>query len=166
VEALHKFVGRLATVLALLGGAVLLLLVGLTCVSIVGRSLGFIGLGPIPGDYELVEAGIAFSVFSFLPWCQHRGGHARVDLFQRFLGVTTNWVIDIVSQLLMLAASFLIAWRLYAGMLDKFDYGETTFILELPLGWGYVTALPGALAFVLVCVSGSLRVLRRSPTPE
>ena len=45
--------------MAILGGLVLSALILLICVSIVGRT---IGIGPINGDYELVEAGIAFSI--------------------------------------------------------------------------------------------------------
>jgi TRAP-type C4-dicarboxylate transport system permease small subunit len=131
----------------------------LTCVSIVGRSLVFAGLGPIPGYFELVELGIAFAVFSFFPWCQYSEGHARVDLFKRFFSRTVGWASDILSNLLMLAVSLLIGWCLYLGMLDKFEYTETTFILQLPLGWGYAVGLVGALAFVLVTASCLLRTL-------
>lgn len=159
MEALHKLIGRLAALCALAGGAVLLLLVALTCVSIVGRSLAFLGAGPIPGDFELVEVGIAFAVFSFLPWCQHRDGHARVELFQRFFGETTNRVLDVAAKTLMLAVAALIAWRLCHGMVDKFTYRETTFILRLPLGWGYAAALPGAFVLVLVSASGLIQAL-------
>jgi TRAP-type C4-dicarboxylate transport system permease small subunit len=159
MEALHKVIGRLSMWLALAGGAVLSLLVVMTCASIAGRSLSVIGLAPIPGDYELVETGIAFSVFSFFPWCQHQGGHARVDLFRRLLGKTGNWAMDVVSNLLALVISFLIAWRLFEGMLDKFDYGETTFILQLPLAWGYAACLPGAFVFVLASLSCLLRTV-------
>jgi TRAP-type C4-dicarboxylate transport system permease small subunit len=155
--ALHQFVGRLATWLALLGSAALVLIVVMTCMSIVGRALDFVGLGPIPGDYELVEAGIAFVVFSYLPWCQLRDGHARVDLLQRFFSPVLNWALEVLAHVFMLTVSALLAWRLYEGMLDKFRDSETTFILELPLGWGYAGALPGALVFVLVSASCLLR---------
>ena len=55
----------------------------MTVVSIVGRaSLTWAWvLGPVPGDFELVEVGTGFAVFAFLPWCQLKRGHATVDLF-------------------------------------------------------------------------------------
>ena len=88
--------------LALLGGVVLLGLIGLTCVSIMGRQLAGIlngttmqqvapdwalallalGIGPVLGDYEVVELGMAIAIFCFLPYCHLTFGHARVDLFQ------------------------------------------------------------------------------------
>jgi TRAP-type C4-dicarboxylate transport system permease small subunit len=159
MEAFHKLVGRLAALLALAGGGVLVLLVALTCVSIAGRSLLFAGLGPIPGDVELIELGIAFAVFSFFPWCQYTQGHARVELFKRFFNRTTSWVSDVIADLLMLVVSVVIGWCLYQGMLDKFEYTETTFILRLSLGWGYAFCLVGAFAFVLVTASCLVRTL-------
>lgn len=159
MEALRKLSGRLAALPALAGGAVLLLLVGLTCVSIVGRSLTFVGLGPVPGDFEMVEMGMAFSVFSFLAWCQYRDGHARVDLFKRFFGETGNWVLDVIAKALMLGAASLIAWRLYHGLVDKIAYHETTFILRLPLSWGYAASMLGASAFVFVTAADLLDTL-------
>ncbi len=159
MDAFHKLVGRLAALLALVGGGVLVLLIVLTCVSIVGRSLVFAGLGPIPGDVELVELGIAFAVFSFFPWCQYTQGHARVELFNRFFNRTTRWISDVLSDLLMLVISIVLGWCLYQGMLDKFHYTETTFILRLSLGWGYAVCLVGASTFVLVTASCLLRTL-------
>jgi len=60
--------------MAILGGLVLSALILVICVSIVGRT---IGIGPINGDYELVEAGIAFSIFAFLPLTQITAGGNR-----------------------------------------------------------------------------------------
>lgn len=137
----------------------MVLLVVLTCVSILGRSLIFAGLGPIPGDFELVELGVAFAVFAFLPWCQYKGGHARVDLLRRFLGGRITWLTDVLGDLLMAAVAVVIAWRLFDGTVDKFEHAETTFILQLPLGWGYAVCLPGAFAFAFVSVFCLIRTL-------
>ena len=94
-------VRNLARLMAILGGIVLTLLVVLTCVSVLGRGLNTLGhcgllegarrrsrawligtgVGPVAGDFELVEAGIAFAIFAFLPGRQLHGGHATVDVF-------------------------------------------------------------------------------------
>ncbi len=54
----------------MIGGVVLVLLTIMTCISIVGRAGLTIGLRPVKGDFELIEAGVAFAIFAFLPWCQ------------------------------------------------------------------------------------------------
>jgi TRAP-type C4-dicarboxylate transport system permease small subunit len=140
----------LARALAILGGVVLVAITVLTVVSIVGRALIPIGLRPIPGDFELVEVGTGFAIFCFLPWCQLMRGHATVDVFTSFLPDSANRVIDLVSELLMTTIVVLIAWRLWYGMWDKVRYGETTFILQFPVWWGYAAAMFGAAIGVIV----------------
>ena len=163
MDTLEKWIEQLARMMAIAGGLVLLALIVLTCLSITGRSLIWArhliweGLGPIPGDFEMVEMGVGFAVFSFLPWCHLKGGNARVDLFKDFLGKGVNRLIEIVTNLLMLGVSGLIAWRLWYGMLDKHGYTETTFILQFPIWIGYAAAMVGACVFVLVSVYCVLR---------
>lgn len=140
----------LARGLAIAGGLALLAVTFLTVASITGRTLTRQGLGPVPGDFELVEALTAFAVFSFLPWCQLRRGHATVDVFTRALPARVNLAIDLVAEFLMTLAVALIAWRLWHGMWDKLAYGETTFILQFPLWWGFAASMAAAAAGVAV----------------
>ncbi len=142
----------LARALALAGGLVLVVITILTCVSIAGRAMIPLGLGPVPGDFELVEAAAGFAVFSFLPWCQISRGHAAVDLFTSFLPDGANRFIDVVAELAMTIVLFVIAWRLAIGTEDKLRYGETTFILQFPVWWAYAASLVGALAGCVVSV--------------
>lgn len=145
-------VERLARALAVLGGLALVAVTGLTVASITGRALTRQGLGPIPGDFELVEALTAFAVFAFLPWCQLQRGHASVDVFTRALPRRVNRAIDLVAEIVMTLVVLLIAWRLWHGMADKQRYHETSFILQFPLWWGFAAAFIAAGAGVVVSV--------------
>ena len=154
---------------ALLGGVVLVALMLLVIVSITGRALIPLGLRPVPGDFELVAAGTAFAVFCFLPWCQLERGHVSVDILAPLLGRRRDAALSIFHNLLMTAASAFIAWRLWAGMLDKMQYKETTYILGLPVWWGYALCVPLAAAFVLVSAFTVIRsaeeaLMRRAGT--
>ncbi|MFK5980669.1 MAG: TRAP transporter small permease [Rhizobiaceae bacterium] len=142
-------VNWLARALALIGGCVLLIITLITCVSIIGRALIFIGLGPVPGDFELVEAGVGFAVFAFLPWCQINRGHASVDIFTNFLSSSINRMIHLVAEIVMAIAIIIIALRLWSGMLTKIRYTDTTFILQFPIWWAYAASL---FAAVIACV--------------
>ena len=156
---LSRSVERLARWTALAGGLVLIAVVVMSCLSITGRALGSFGfdMGPIQGDFELVEIGIGFAIFAFLPWCQLTRGHATVDLFEERLGARLNRVIDFIADLAMCIAALLIAWRLWLGMLDKKSYTETTFILQSPVWISYAAALVGAVVFVIVAIFCVLR---------
>lgn len=159
---IDRLVWRVARVMAILGGLVLVVLTLTTVASVVGRNLNFIGLGPIPGDFELVEAGAAFAVFTFLPWCQLNRGHVTVDLFLARLGRRRNAAVDVIGNLLMTVAATTIAWRLALGLIDKQRYGETSFILQFPLWWSYAASLTGAIVFAAVSAWTVWRSLREA----
>lgn len=146
------WIGWLARLLAILGGLVLVAIVILTVLSVSGRALLDLGLGPIPGDFELVEAGSAFAVFSFLAWAHFRRGHVTVDLFVQRLGPRGLAALSFVANILMTIAAVIVAWRLGLGLQDKKLYGETTFILQIPVWWSYALSLVGAWTFALVAL--------------
>ncbi|MEQ8584869.1 MAG: TRAP transporter small permease [Thalassobaculaceae bacterium] len=141
----------LSRVLALIGGLLLIAVTALVVASVSGRALIWAGLGPVPGDFELVEAATALAVFCFLPWCQLERGHVSVDVFADMLGPRLDAALQVVFNGLMTVAAAFILWRLWAGMQDKMLYNETTFILQFPVWWGYATCVPVAAVFVLVC---------------
>lgn len=149
---LERIIRTLAGGMALAGGVVLIAIVVMTCVSITGRSMTSFGLAPVEGDFELVEIGMGFAVFAFLPWCHYKRGHATVELFAARLGDRLNKWIDVVSDLLFFAMATLIAWRLWLGMLDKKSYFETTFILQIELWQAYAACMLGAAVFAIVSI--------------
>ena len=104
-----------------------------------------VGIGAINGDFELVEAGIAFAIFAFLPLCQLSGSHATVDVFTSKFSRRTNQALQMISECLFALVLGLIAWRLFAGMEAKQRYGETTFLLQFPIWWAYAASFSGAV---------------------
>lgn len=161
---MDRIAHRLAIFSALLGGVMLCALIVLTCLSVTGRAFVFAGLGPLPGDFELVEAGIAFAIFAFLPICQVQAGHATVDLFTNALGRGVNrWLVafwECLFALVLLA----IAWRLGAGMLTKFGNGETSMFLQFSTWWAYAACLLPATLAALVAVWSAYDRLRAAAT--
>lgn len=149
-QTLAGWLTGLSRLLALIGGLLLILITTLVVVSVSGRALVWAGLAPVPGDFELVEAGTALAVFCFLPWCQMQRGHVSVDVFVEMLGPRVDAVLSIFFNALMTVIAGFILWRLWAGMNDKMLYNETTFILQFPVWWGYAVCIPVAAVFVLV----------------
>ena len=160
---LNAVADAIARWLALAGGAVLLIIVVLTCVSIAGRALVpfDIGLGPIRGIYDMTEIGMAAAIFAFLPLTQIREAHARVDLFQAAMPRKLDLALDLIFNIAMFAVAVVGTYRLYLGMLDKYSYGETTLIAQIPVWQGFAASLVGGVGFVLVAAFCILRSLRR-----
>jgi len=160
---LHRGIDLLARALALGGGAVLLAVILLTCVSIMGRALMPLGLGagPIRGIYDYTEIGMAAAIFAFLPIAQLREAHARVDLFQTAMPRLMSQSLDLLFNCAMFAVAYVGTWRLYLGMHDKLRFGETTLIAQIPVWQGYAVGLAGACGFVAVAGFCVLRSIRR-----
>ncbi|GAA6202609.1 TRAP transporter small permease [Aquicoccus sp. SU-CL01552] len=167
---MHALFTGLARFMAILGGIVLSALILLTCVSILGRSLNGIlhsdfvmglapglahwlidiGIGPVNGDFELVEAGVAFAIFAFIPLCQITAGHASVDIVANALSRGVNRFLRMVTEVVFALVLILIAWKLADGMLSKKGYGETSFLLQFPVWWAYAASLFGAVVSAIV----------------
>ncbi len=146
---MSKTIYGLSRAMSWLGALVLALLALISVFSIVGRSLSGYGLGPVPGDFELVEAGTALAVFCFLPWAHLRRGHATVDLFWRRYPSAMQRVLNVLADGLMLAVWLLLVWRMGVATLDYRGNGEVSFILQMPVWWGYAASLvPAALGCV------------------
>ena len=158
---LDKASGLLARAIALTGGAVLLVLVVMTCLSITGRSLTFVGLNQVHGDFEWMEFGVGFAIFCFLPLAQYSNSHARVDLLAGKFPPRFNQFVDFIADMFVFAVASVIAWRLTLGMLDKKSYGETSFILQFPIWITYALGLVGMIAFVLISMFCILRSWRK-----
>ncbi len=110
------------------------------------------GVGPIKGDFELVEAGIAFAIFMFLPLTQMTAGHAVVDVFTNWLPTKGQQFLKTVSEVLFALVLVVIAYQLYEGTLSKHRSGTTTFLLQFPLWWAYALSLVGAVSAAIVGV--------------
>lgn len=151
---------------ALLGGLVLVALMLMVVVSVAGRALIGVGLGPVPGDFELVEVGVGIAVFFFLPWCYLKGGHATVDLLHMHMPRWFQKTVDTTSDLLMLAVWLVMTWMLWEGMVEKKEYMETTFILQMPVWWAYAFCLVGAVIGCCTYAAKTLAQLGWVSEPE
>lgn len=147
---MSQWIYGISRALAWLGSLLLLALSVMIVISITGRSLSGMGLGPIQGDFELVEMGTALAVFCFLPWAHLTRSHAVVDLFWNAYPPTLQKLLTIFSDLLMLLLWAVLIWRMGVGMMSYRANAEVTFILQWPVWWGYAACmLPGIFSCVV-----------------
>lgn len=169
---MHRALLILSRIMAVLGGVMLTALILLTFYSVLARALVRMfhtmigadvapgvarwmldaGVGPILGTYELLEAGIAFVIFAFLPICQLTGGHATVDIFTAQMSEGTNRILRGVTEVVFAGALVLIAVQLYGGMESKMNSGQVTLELAFPVWYSYALSLVGAALAALVAV--------------
>jgi TRAP-type C4-dicarboxylate transport system permease small subunit len=137
----------LARGFAFAGGTVLVAMIGMSVVSIAGRTL----LGrPVPGDFELVQVGSATAIAAFLPYCQLRRGNIIVDFFTVRAPRRVQDALDVVGAALLTAVMALLAWRAAAGMLAVKAAGEVTMIVGFPVWIGYAVIVPSLVLATLV----------------
>jgi TRAP-type C4-dicarboxylate transport system permease small subunit len=110
------------------------------------------GVGPMLGTFELLEAGIAFVIFAFLPICQITGGHATVDIFTAQMSERKNRVLRVVTEVVFAGVLVLIAVQLYVGLMSKFSSGQETLELGLQVWYSYALAMTGAALAAVVAV--------------
>lgn len=178
-KTIHRVFHATAWLMAVIGGITLMSLILMMCLSILGRSASTmlhsawmqgnlpdianwfirIGVGPIYGDYELIVAGLAFSIFCFLGWCQITAGHATVDIFTTGLSDRSRRWLQMVIEIVFAGALVLIAVQLYDGMNTIMRRRSTTFLLQYPLWWNYAAALvPAVLSAVIGVYMALVRI--------
>jgi TRAP-type C4-dicarboxylate transport system permease small subunit len=137
---------------ALLGGMLLVLIaLGNTWSVISLAALGF----PVPGDFELVEMGVAVAVFSFLPYCQLKGANVTADIFT---AKASPWWVALFSLLAAIVAAFfsiLLLWRMSDGLVSYLRYEEVTTILNIPL-WIAFPPILASLALLVIAAALTL----------
>ena len=147
--------GRIASLVALAGGAALLAAASLTTVSVVLR---WLTSQPVKGDFELVSLGSGLAVLSFLAWGSVTRANILVDSFTTWLPARLNGAIDAFWSLAWAATTLLIAERMWQGMFDTWRNGIRTIgLLALPYWWAIGI---GALCFALAGVAALLAIPR------
>jgi TRAP-type C4-dicarboxylate transport system permease small subunit len=150
-------VGRIARVLALIGGAMLLLISGFVTVSVVLRAITG---GGINGDFEVVQLAAALAAFCLFPLCISIRGNIFVETFTSNLPKRVTAFIDGLWDTLFGLICVVLAWRMVIGTFDQLASKTTTMVLAIPIWWvvGICAALIGLLA--MTCLVVGYRMIR------
>lgn len=143
---------RLITAWAILGGAFVLLIVGVNVVNVVGGIFG----RPFSGDFELTQMGIAVAAFAFLPYCQLTGQNVTADIFTAKAGPRLVSILMLAGSVVALLFAILLVRQVYLGMGSQREYGYSTAILNLPVWWAYA---PSVASLVLLVVAALITTL-------
>ena len=72
-------------------------------------------------------------------------------LISAFGSKAMNWT-QLIGDIIIAVLIGLLTWRHAVGTFDKFENGETTALLLLPVWWGFAMALVLMIANLLVCL--------------
>jgi TRAP-type C4-dicarboxylate transport system permease small subunit len=111
----------------------------------------------VNGDFELVQTGLAVSVFAFLPLCQAHRGNVMVDTFTSRLPARVQGAIDAVWDLVYAGFAAFIAWRLSVGAAEALSSQTTSMVLGLPIHYAIGACAAMAAFLALICVLTALR---------
>ena len=91
---------------------------------------------------------IAESHLAIHTWPEY--GYAAVDVFTSLLpGGVTKFLLAL-WEITLAAVLILITVQLFDGMMDKYNNGQTTFLLQYPVWWAYGASFIAAIATSLV----------------
>jgi TRAP-type C4-dicarboxylate transport system permease small subunit len=148
---------RIARVLALLGGFLLVGLAALVTTSVLLRWLGGKGVN---GDFEMVQTGLVLAVFAFLPLCQAHRGNVMVDTFTLRLPAGLQAALDVLWDLVYAAFAAFIAWRLAIGAFEALTSRTTSMVLGLPIHYAIAACAAMAAFLALIAVLTAIRRAR------
>ena len=160
--AAGRLLYRVTQGFALGGGLILLALVAMSLVSVIGRKLF---ATPVRGDIELMEIGAAIAIAAFLPLCELRGQHIKVDAFTLKLPARAQAWLDAAAHFLCLLAALVLAWRTGLQVLESREYGEVSTLLSVPLWIPLLAIVPSLLLLAVTAGARTLHCLTREQRP-
>ncbi|MGG5823398.1 TRAP transporter small permease [Falsiroseomonas sp. HW251] len=153
-----------ATALALVAGALLMVAIGVTTASVIRSA---VINKPILGDSEIVEMLLGVAVALCLPLCEMKGAHVLVDFFTQKLPPRAIAGLDALMRAVGALVIAVLAWRLAIGGFNMWDRERETMFLLIPYWWGYAGAAIGMTVWTVcagfVAVESAANSLKPSP---
>ena len=154
---------------ALMGGALLLVIVLATAINaagFTGNAIARMWGGNVPGlsGYEdAVQMLVGVAALAMFPYAQLYNAHAAVDVFMQYAPAWANRIIRIVTAVLLAAIGLWMAYMLILGTAEvRADNIETTV-----LGWPVWIFMPFAvLSCVLWAVAAAINLFAPVETTD
>lgn len=128
IERLRR---RVRTASAVILGVMLL---ALTCITVLDVGGRYLMNAPLPGGAELTELLVMGVIFAGLPAISLDDGHVTADLLSQALGPVGRAVQLFVARACAVAALSLVAWQMWQNGTRLSGYNQTTVYLHIPIG--------------------------------
>ena len=107
---------------------------------------------PIPGMLDLIELGLACTIFLALPAVFLRDEHLVVDIIDHVAPRRAVRWLDLAGAVLSAAVLAVMAWRMLPLARDMHAFGDVTADLAIPKLWYWVPVLVGVIASILAAL--------------
>jgi TRAP-type C4-dicarboxylate transport system permease small subunit len=152
---------RFLRLLALVAGAILLLLMGVTVLDVVMR---YVFNAPLASAWEFTEFSMSLIVFLGMAYCGWTGGHISIDLLEKWLDRPS---LRYLPALIAFTCALLFALVAYRATLETIaTIQQVSNMLRWPHYPFRFTVAFGAAMFALVLVIQGITSLRRKTYGE
>jgi len=117
---------------------------------------------PIRGMLELVELGLACTIFFALPAVFLRDEHLVVDVIDHFVRPAIVRWLDLAGAVISLGVLAVMAWRMWPLMRTMVEFGDVTSDLSIPRLYYWIPVLGGVIASAAATVVFIVRRARRA----
>jgi TRAP-type C4-dicarboxylate transport system permease small subunit len=116
---------------------------------------------PMRGVLELVELGLACTIFLALPAVFLRDEHLVVDVVDHLAKKSVVRLLDLAGAIVSLVVLAVMLWQMVPLARTMHEFGDVTSDLSLPKIWYWVPVLLGLFASALAAVVFIVRWRRR-----
>ena len=116
---------------------------------------------PMRGVLELVELGLACTIFLALPAVFLRDEHLVVDVIDHLAKKSVVRLLDLAGAIVSLVVLAVMLWQMVPLARTMHEFGDVTSDLSLPKIWYWVPVLLGLFASALAAVVFIVRWRRR-----
>src|SRR5688572_33087212 len=101
---------------------------------------------PLRGVLELVELGLACTIFLALPAVFLRDEHLVVDVIDHLTRPAVVRILDLIGALISLGVLVVMAWQMVPLARTMHEFGDVTSDLSIPKLWYWIPVLLGLFA--------------------
>jgi TRAP-type transport system small permease protein len=116
---------------------------------------------PLRGMLELIELGLACTVFLGLPAVFLRRGHLVVDVIDQVAPASLVRVLDLAGAVVSFGVLAVMAWQMLPVARAMYEFGDVTSDLSIPKIYYWIPVLLGVLASAAATLAFIVRWRRR-----
>jgi TRAP-type C4-dicarboxylate transport system permease small subunit len=162
LEKFERFNRTISSWVEWIGLFALLLIMGLTCVDVIGAK---VFRAPVFGSIDIVMLAQLVAISFAAAMALILGRHVQVEFFVPLLPKRLQVIVDCIVHFLGFALFVLIVWRLFAYGYSLQTGGEESMTARIPLhpfAYGAaVASIPVSLVFLQRLIDSMIRVVKK-----